>query len=59
MTNAKSAIVHIPYEKAYENGFEDMRHREPDITRIKGLIGFKPEVELEEMLRHIIKYFEK
>lgn len=59
MTDSKSPIQHIPYEKAYEKGFEDMRHREPDITKIKNLIGFKPQVELDRMIEQIIKYFKK
>ena len=59
MTNSKSPILKIPYEKAYEKGFEDMKHRQPDITKLKGLTGFKPKVDLDEMLENIIKYFEK
>ncbi len=59
LTGSNSPLVYIPYEKAYEKGFEDMRHREPDITKIKGLIGFQPKVGLDEALKTIIKYFEK
>lgn len=59
LTKSDSQIIHVPYEKAYEKGFEDMRHREPDITKIKDLIGFQPKVDLDEMLENIIKYFEK
>ena len=59
LTKSGSPIMHIPYEKAYEKGFEDMRHRAPDITKIKELIGFQPKVDLDEMLMNIIKYFEK
>jgi len=59
LTGSNSPILHIPYEKAYEKGFEDMRHRAPDITKIKELIGFQPKVDLDEMLTNIIKYFEK
>jgi len=59
LTRSKSPIVHIPYEKAYEKGFEDMRHRHPDITKIKELIGFQPEVHLNEMLEKIIEYFQE
>lgn len=55
MTGSKSAIGHIPYEKAYEKGFEDMRHREPDISKLKGMTRFSPQVGIEEMLTHIIK----
>lgn len=58
LTKSKSSITHIPYEKAYEKGFEDMRHRHPDITKIKNLIGFNPEVELDMMLKKIIEYFQ-
>ncbi|MCX5677928.1 MAG: GDP-mannose 4,6-dehydratase [Candidatus Omnitrophica bacterium] len=59
LTKSDSPIVHIPYEKAYEKGFEDMRHRAPDIKKIKNLIGFQPKVDLEEMLMNIIRYFKK
>lgn len=59
LTKSKSPILHIPYEKAYEKGFEDMRHREPDITKIKNLIGFQPKVDLDEMLKNIIRYFQR
>lgn len=59
LTGSASPIIHVPYEKAYEKGFEDMRHREPDIAKIRGLIGFKPEVDLDDALKAIIKYFEK
>ena len=50
MTGSRSEIVMIPYEKAYEAGFEDMPRRVPDISRIKALVGYEPAVELEETL---------
>jgi UDP-glucose 4-epimerase len=59
LTESNSPIVYVPYEKAYEKGFEDMRHREPDITKIKDLIGFQPKIGLDDTLKTIIKYFEK
>lgn len=59
MTNSKSEIVYVPYDKAYEKGFEDMRYRQPDITKIKELTGFMPKINIDEMLKEIIKYFEK
>lgn len=59
MTSSSSNIVHIAYEKAYEKGFEDMKYRQPDITRIKELIDFRPKVSIDEMLKKIIKDFEK
>lgn len=59
MTNSLSKIIHVPYEKAYEKGFEDMKYRQPDISKIKELIGFKPKVDIDQMLEEIIKEFEK
>ena len=59
MTNSRSDIKHIPYEKAYEKGFEDMQHREPDITKIKKVTGFNPKVDKDEMLSKIIEYFKE
>ena len=59
LTGSDSSLIYVPYEKAYEKGFEDMRHREPDITKIKELIGFHPKTSLDETLKAIIKYFEK
>jgi UDP-glucose 4-epimerase len=37
-----SPIVHVPYDQAYEEGFEDMRRRVPDISKLQNLIGFSP-----------------
>lgn len=56
MTKSKSKIVYIPYDKAYEEGFEDMQRRLPDITKINKLIGFKPTVDFEEILKGIIEH---
>jgi len=56
-TKSKSEIVHIPYEKAYEQGFEDMQRRVPDITKINKLVGFKPTFTLSEIINDIVKYF--
>jgi UDP-glucose 4-epimerase len=57
MTSSGSEIVTIPYDKAYEAGFEDMPRRVPDITRIKALVGYEPTVELDETLTRVIEYF--
>lgn len=46
-------IVRVPYDQAYEPGFEDMRRRVPNITKIKSAIGWKPLVSLDESLRRI------
>ncbi len=57
MTGSSSEIVTIPYEKAYEAGFEDMPRRVPDISRIRALIGYEPTVELDETLARVIEHF--
>jgi len=57
MTGSKSEIVHIPYDRAYEQGFEDMPRRVPDISKIQRLIGYKPFVDLDEILTRIITSF--
>ncbi|MFO7888938.1 MAG: GDP-mannose 4,6-dehydratase [bacterium] len=58
-TQSKSEIVYIPYEQAYEQGFEDMKKRRPDISKIKKEFGFKPKVGLDEALEIIIEYEKK
>lgn len=56
MTQSPSEIVFIPYEQAYEAGFEDMPRRLPDISKIQRLIGYQPSLDLPEMLERIIAY---
>lgn len=57
MTESKSQIHYIPYEEAYEVGFEDMRRRVPDTTKIKNVLGFAPESKLDDILCDVIGYF--
>jgi UDP-glucose 4-epimerase len=57
MTGSSSAIVTVPYERAYEAGFEDMPRRVPDIGRIQALVGYRPTVDLDETLTRIIEHF--
>lgn len=57
MTGSSSEIVHIPYDRAYEQGFEDMPQRVPDISKIQRLTGYKPSVELNEILERVIADF--
>ena len=51
VTGARVGIELIPYERAYEKGFEDMERRVPDITKVKVLTGYSPRVDLEQALR--------
>lgn len=56
ITKSNSKIKYIPYEKAYEEGFEDMQRRIPDISKINKLIGFKPTYTLPEIIKDIVSY---
>jgi UDP-glucose 4-epimerase len=56
LTKSASPIVNIPYDQAYESGFEDMPRRVPDLTKIHALIGYEPKVSLDEILRRVIEY---
>lgn len=58
IAESSSPIVFIPYDKAYEKGFEDMHRRVPDITKIKKMTGFKPTVKLDELIQKVIEYYE-
>ncbi len=56
MTKSASEIIFVPYEQAYEEGFEDMRRRLPDISKIQSLIGYNPSLDLPEVLARIIAH---
>ncbi len=56
LTESASNIVFVPYDEAYEAGFEDMMRRVPDIAKIRALIGYNPKVDLDAMLTSIIEY---
>jgi UDP-glucose 4-epimerase len=55
LTGSDSKIKYITYEEAYEEGFEDMPRRVPDITRAQNAIGFSPIVDLEDIVRSVIQ----
>ena len=46
----------MPYDEAYEEGFEDMPRRVPDTSKINQLVGFKPEMMLEGILEKVIEF---
>ena len=58
-TGSVSPIVKIPYDEAYEIGFEDMRRRVPDISKTRNLIGFSPKTGLDEILDRVIEHFRR
>ena len=58
MTGSRSEIEYIPYERAYGPGFEDMRRRRPDISKLKELTGFSPQVDLRGIIQSVIAYYQ-
>ena len=57
LAGSDSPVVKIPYDQAYEAGFEDMPRRVPDISKVRDLVGYAPTVELDETLNRVIEYF--
>lgn len=56
LTHSASEVVLVPYDEAYEAGFEDMPRRVPDVGKAHALIGFAPTVHLDEILRRVIAH---
>lgn len=56
MTRSASPIRFVPYDEAFEEGFEDMPRRVPDIGKIKKLVGFHPARSIEEIVESVIDY---
>ncbi|MFN8632489.1 MAG: GDP-mannose 4,6-dehydratase [Chloroflexota bacterium] len=54
LAGSSSEIVYVPYEQAYSGGFEDMRRRVPDVSKLRATIGYAPDTPLDESLRRII-----
>ena len=59
LSGSKSAIKFIPYDQAYESGFEDMPRRVPALAKVEGLIGYSPQHGLDDILIQVIDYFRK
>ena len=56
ITRSASPILHVPYDEAYQEGFEDMERRVPDISKIADLIGYKNTCDLDGILAKVIEY---
>jgi UDP-glucose 4-epimerase len=56
-TGSKSEIKLLDYQKAYPEGFEDMQRRVPDITKIKSVIGWQPDYDIDSIIADVITYF--
>ena len=59
ITSSRSKIVYVPYAEAYEEGYEDMPRRVPDITKIRTLIGFEPTMNLDQVIHSVVDEMRK
>ena len=59
LTASESPIQFLPYEQAYDEGFEDMRYRVPDVSKLQAASGFTPRHGIEEILSRTIEYLKK
>ncbi len=59
LSASKSPIKFIPYDQAYESGFEDMPRRVPALAKVEALIGYKTQHRLDDILIQVIDYFRK
>jgi UDP-glucose 4-epimerase len=57
LSGSKSPITLVPYDEAYESGFEDMPRRVPDLTKISAMIGYRTRFTLDDILTQVIDYF--
>ena len=57
LAGSNSSVKLIPYDEAYESGFEDMPRRVPDLTKIHAMIGYVPRYSLDDILVDVIEYF--
>jgi len=56
LTKSNSEIVLVPYDEAYEEGFEDMPRRVPDISKVNKQVGFHPQMDLDGILKSVIDF---
>jgi len=56
ITGSKSEIIKMPYSEAYPEGFEDMQRRVPDISKIKRVLGWSPQIELDQIIKDIAAF---
>jgi UDP-glucose 4-epimerase len=55
VAKSDSKIRYVPYDEAYEEGFEDMQRRVPDTTRARELVGWTPTVGLDEIIAMVVQ----
>jgi len=57
-TRSLSPIEFIPYDQAYEPGFEDMMRRVPSVEKLQSLTAFRPKIPLNEIIDQVTAYFQ-
>src|SRR5204862_924886 len=58
-TSSSSPIRYVPYDQAYEPGFEDMMRRVPSVEKLHSLTGFRPRTPLNEIIDRVAAFFQK
>jgi UDP-glucose 4-epimerase len=58
MTGSQSAVEFVPYNAVFDEGFEDMQRRVPDISKIKRVVGYSPKVHLDEIIQNVVAYWQ-
>ena len=56
LTRSSSEVVHVPYDRVYGQGIEDMLHRQPSVAKIESAVGWRPTRDLEEILRDVVEH---
>src|SRR3954447_10126376 len=59
LSGSQSPIKYVPYEEAYDSGFEDMPRRVPDLTKLRRMTGYEPQHSLHDILVQVIDYFRR
>jgi UDP-glucose 4-epimerase len=59
LSGSTSPVKFIPYDEAYESGFEDMPRRVPDLTKVIAMIGYQPKHTLDDIIVQVIEYFRR
>jgi UDP-glucose 4-epimerase len=58
-TGSESPVQFVPYDQAYEAGFEDMPRRVPDISKVRDLVGYQPRLGLDEIVCRVVEHFRR
>jgi UDP-glucose 4-epimerase len=59
LAGSSSPIKNVPYDEAYQSGFEDMPRRVPDLTKARTMIGYVPRFGLDDILVQVIEHFQR